>query len=138
MKRYELKRLLAVAALSTAAGFAASAIAQVTPPPSADPGSSSPSATTPSSPGAASTSSADGSEYTKLDKDENGSLSKREVAGNKELTRQWNTLDANKDGKLDSAEFARFEVSGSAAPADSSKPADKPSDKPPSSIAPGM
>ena len=64
------------------------------------------------SPGSASTSAGTaGAEYTKMDKDKDGTLSKKEASSNKELTKQWDTLDVNKDGKLDEAEFAQFESS---------------------------
>lgn len=52
-----------------------------------------------------------GAEYTKMDKDKDGTLSKKEASKNKDLTSQWDTLDVNKDGKLDEAEFAQFESS---------------------------
>lgn len=80
-----------------AATFACgAALAQTTPPTTA--------------PGSASTGTA-GAEYTKLDKDKDGTVSKKEASSNKELTKQWDTLDVNKDGKLDEAEFAQFESS---------------------------
>ena len=49
-------------------------------------------------------------DFTTLDKDSDGSLTKAEAGKNKELAAQWDTLDANKDGKLDQAEFAKFEM----------------------------
>ncbi len=51
-----------------------------------------------------------GDEYVKLDKDKDGTISKKEASSNKSLTAKWDTLDANKDGKLDQAEFAQFET----------------------------
>lgn len=52
--------------------------------------------------------------FGKLDRDRDGNISKKEAASNKDLTKQWDQLDANKDGKLDQGEFAQFEASGSA------------------------
>ena len=51
---------------------------------------------------------------TAFDKNRDGNITKKEAASNKDLTKQWDTLDANKDGKLDQGEFAQFEASGSA------------------------
>jgi len=94
-------RYLAIAAVSAfGAGFAGSAAA-------ADPMSST---TTPATGGA---------DMTTLDADHDGQVSKKEAAKNKDLTKKFSSLDANKDGKLDSAEFSLFE----AVPADSGSPA---------------
>lgn len=79
------------------------ALAQGTSPPSSTPTPTTTPTTTTSGAGA-------GAEYTKLDKDKDGTLSKKEVASNKDLTKQWATLDVNKDGKLDEAEFAQFQA----------------------------
>lgn len=68
---------------------------------------------TPATPSTGSSSSMSGGGFDKLDKDKDGSISKKEAASNKDLTKKWDTLDANKDGKLDSGEFAQFEVEGS-------------------------
>ena len=74
-------------------------------------------------------------DFTTLDKDSDGSLTKTEAEKNKELAAQWDTLDANKDGKLDQAEFAKFETAPAAEPSTpSTTPA--PSDKGP--MGPGM
>lgn len=45
-----------------------------------------------------------------LDTDNNGTLSREEAKAVPGLSEQWDTLDANKDGQLDPAEFAKFEV----------------------------
>ena len=58
--------------------------------------------------------SGDTGAFGKLDKNRDGSITKKEAASNRDLTKQWDTLDANKDGKLDQGEFAQFEASGSA------------------------
>lgn len=50
------------------------------------------------------------SEYTKLDKDKDGNISRKESVANKDLSKKWDRLDVNKDGKLDTAEFAAFEI----------------------------
>jgi hypothetical protein len=48
--------------------------------------------------------------FVKLDRDKNGSLSKAEATRNKDLAKRWDSLDGNKDGKLDSGEFALFDT----------------------------
>ena len=101
--------LVAGAALVACAGLA---VAQTSPPPSTPP-SGSPS-TSPST-GAAG-GSAGGDVFTKLDSDKDGMVSKKEASKNKDLASKWDTLDTNKDGKLDQGEFAAFE---SAAPSGS-------------------
>ena len=45
-----------------------------------------------------------------VDRDGNGSVSRHEAARSKELVKQWDSLDQNRDGKLDQAEFARLET----------------------------
>jgi hypothetical protein len=40
-------------------------------------------------------------------------VSKKEASKNKDLTGKWDTLDSNKDGKLDQGEFAAFETGSS-------------------------
>lgn len=52
-------------------------------------------------------------DFSSVDKDADGTVSKKEAASNRDLTKKWDTLDANKDGKLDQGEFAQFEASGS-------------------------
>jgi len=55
-----------------------------------------------------------GISFSGSDRDADGSISKEEASGTKELTGQFDKLDANRDGKLDQGEFAKFEASGSA------------------------
>ena len=45
------------------------------------------------------------------DKNSDGKVSKSEAASNKKLASQFDSLDTNKDGNLDKAEFAKFEGS---------------------------
>ncbi len=85
----------------TAIAACGAAFAQSTPPPSGS---------TTKSPGSAPGSSTAVMEYSRLDKDKDGMISKKEAASNKSLTAQWSTLDVNKDSKLDEAEFAQFEA----------------------------
>jgi len=92
--------LIAGAALVAVSGLA---IAQISPPSSNPPSSTSPST------GAAS----GGDVFTKLDADKDGMVSKKEASKNKDLSSKWDTLDTNKDGKLDQGEFAAFETTGS-------------------------
>ncbi len=93
-------KLIAGAAITAFAGLA---FAQISAPPSTPPSSSSPST------GGAS----GGDVFTKLDADKDGMVSKKEASKNKDLTAKWDTLDTNKDGKLDQGEFAAFETTGS-------------------------
>lgn len=46
------------------------------------------------------------------DKNSDGKISKSEAASDQKLAKQFDKLDSNKDGNLDKAEFAKFEVSG--------------------------
>ena len=48
--------------------------------------------------------------FSGLDADSDGTISKAEAAALPALNDLWNTYDQNADGKLDEAEFARFEV----------------------------
>lgn len=98
------------------AAFAGLAVAQISPPPPSTPPSSP--STSPSTGGAAGGS---GETFTKLDSDKDGMVSKKEASKNKDLTSKWDTLDTNKDGKLDQGEFAAFET----APSSGSSPAPK-------------
>ena len=91
MRKQHLQ-LIAGAAIAAIAGVAA---AQTAPP------STSPS-TAPSG---------SGDVFTKLDADKDGMVSKKEASKNKDITAKWDTLDTNKDGKLDQGEFAAFETS---------------------------
>ena len=101
--------LIAGAAITAVAGLA---FAQISPPP---PSSTSPSSTSPSSSPSSGSGAASGSSdvFTKLDADKDGMVSKKEASKNKDVTAKWDTLDTNKDGKLDQGEFAAFETSGS-------------------------
>lgn len=112
MRNNSLK-LLAGAALAAGTGLA---IAQISPPPPSSPPSSSPSTGAPSSPSSPSSTGAaggSGETFTKLDSDKDGMVSKKEASKNKDLTSKWDTLDSNKDGKLDQGEFAAFETGAS-------------------------
>ena len=112
MRNNSLK-LLVGAALVAGTGVA---IAQISPPPpSSPPSSSSPSTGAPStsSPSSSGSAGASGETFTKLDADKDGMVSKKEASKNKDLTAKWDTLDTNKDGKLDQGEFAAFEMDAS-------------------------
>ena len=50
-------------------------------------------------------------DYSKLDQNSDGALTRAEAAKNKLLVQQWASLDTNNDGKLDQAEFSKFETS---------------------------
>lgn len=45
-------------------------------------------------------------QITRLDKDQDGTISKKEAKADKELSKNWDSLDANSDGKLDAMELA--------------------------------
>jgi len=94
-------QLIAGAAITAFAGLA---VAQISPPPPSSP---------PSSPSTSPSTSPSGDVFTKLDADKDGMVSKKEASKNKDLTAKWDTLDANKDGKLDQGEFAAFETPAS-------------------------
>ena len=96
--RSKTLELIAGAAIAAFAGLATAQISS--PPPSTSP------STAPAG--------GSGDVFTKLDSDKDGMVSKKEASKNKELTSKWDTLDTNKDGKLDQGEFAAFET---AAPA---------------------
>jgi len=51
-----------------------------------------------------------GETFNQVDTDQDGAISKAEAASVPALTDLWDTYDSNTDGKLDEAEFARFEV----------------------------
>lgn len=114
----KLHTLIVIAA---ATAFAGAVSAQT--PPIGQPSQPSTSPSTGASGGA-------GGTFDSLDKDRDGSVTKKEAASNKDLTKKWDTLDANKDGKLDQGEFAQFEAGASgsmgSSGSDSSKPAEKP------------
>jgi hypothetical protein len=115
MRNNSLK-LLVGAALAAGTGLA---IAQISPPPPSSSPSTSPSTGSPStgspsaSPSAGGAAGASGETFTKLDSDKDGMVSKKEASKNKDLTGKWDTLDTNKDGKLDQGEFAAFETGSS-------------------------
>jgi len=46
------------------------------------------------------------------DKNSDGKITKAEAASNPDLARDFAKLDANKDGSLDTSEYAKFEVTG--------------------------
>ncbi len=48
--------------------------------------------------------------FNQLDADKDGAISKAEAASAPALNDLWDTYDSNEDGKLDEAEFSRFEV----------------------------
>ena len=48
--------------------------------------------------------------YKDLDADQDGKISPEEAAALPALSDQWTVLDANADGMLDQAEFAKMEV----------------------------
>ena len=123
----KLHHLVAIAAVTT---FAGAVSAQAAPIGQPSQPSTSPSSTT-SGASASGSMSTDTGGFAKLDKDRDGNISKKEAASNKDLTKQWDTLDTNKDGKLDQGEFAQFEAAAPTSGAtgtDSSKPSS--SDKP--------
>ena len=101
-------QLIAGAAIAACTGLA---LAQISPPPpsSTSPSSTSPSSTSPSSTGSSSASGSSDA-FAKLDADKDGMVSKKEAAKDKSVTAKWDTLDTNKDGKLDPGEFAAFEA----------------------------
>jgi hypothetical protein len=49
------------------------------------------------------------------DKNSDGKISKSEAASDSKLAKQFDSLDANKDGNLDKGEFAKFEATGKGA-----------------------
>jgi hypothetical protein len=87
------KQHLQLIAGAAVAAFAGLAFAQTSTPPAATPSTGS------------------GDVFTKLDADKDGMVSKKEASKNKDITSKWDTLDTNKDGKLDQGEFAAFETS---------------------------
>ena len=101
---------IAAAVLFAGAAGAQSPASPATPATPATPGVS---PATPATPATPSANSAAAGGFASVDKDSDGSISKKEAASNKDLTKKWDNLDSNKDGKLDSGEFAQFEVTGS-------------------------
>lgn len=62
-----------------------------------------------------------GISFSSSDRNADGSISKDEASGMKDLSGRFDDLDANRDGKLDQGEFAKFEASGSASGKSSGK-----------------
>jgi hypothetical protein len=60
------------------------------------------------------------------DKNSDGKISKSEAASNQKLTKEFDKLDANKDGNLDQGEFAKFEASASGDKGDKANKTNKP------------
>lgn len=52
-------------------------------------------------------------QYSTLDVNQDGMLTKKEVAKDKALKKNFAKLDVNTDGKLDASEFAKFEAESS-------------------------
>jgi Ca2+-binding EF-hand superfamily protein len=48
-------------------------------------------------------------QFTKLDANGDGAISMEEAAVDNKLTEAWSAIDANQDGKVESAEFSAFE-----------------------------
>lgn len=46
----------------------------------------------------------------RLDSNSDGVISKEEAVDNKKLVINWDTIDSNKDGQIDRAEFSAFEM----------------------------
>jgi hypothetical protein len=92
-------KTLEVIAGAAIAAFAGLAAAQTSP-------------STPTTPSTSPSATGTGDVFTKLDADKDGMVSKKEASKNKDLTSKWDTLDTNKDGKLDQGEFAAFESTG--------------------------
>src|SRR5689334_16869795 len=97
--------LLVIASLIA---FTGAAVAQMGPTTSSGPSSkpTSPSTETPATtnPSSTSGSTATDPEFAKIDKDQNGKISKKEAASNKELAKRFNELDTDHDGSLEPAE----------------------------------
>lgn len=105
--------LIAGAAIATTVGLAS---AQMTPSMPSSPSTKTDPSTSATSPSSTTSSATSNDAFIKLDTDKDGVVSKKEAAKNKALAAKWDTLDTNKDGKLDQGEFAAFEASGSSAP----------------------
>ena len=58
--------------------------------------------------GAISAGTAVRTQFSKLDRNHDGYISKKEAKANPKLYKEWKQADANRDGKLDQAEFAQF------------------------------
>jgi EF hand len=60
------------------------------------------------------------------DKNSDGKITKTEAASNSKLTKEFDKLDANKDGSLDQGEFAKFEASAKTDKGEKSNKVNKP------------
>ncbi len=49
-------------------------------------------------------------EFSQLDSDQNGAISKSEATALPDLYNNWDLTDANADGLVDQAEFSKFEA----------------------------
>jgi Ca2+-binding EF-hand superfamily protein len=49
-------------------------------------------------------------EFSKLDSDQNGAISKAEATALPDLYNNWNEADVDADGLIDQAEFSKFEA----------------------------
>lgn len=65
-------------------------------------------------------------EFSKLDTDKDGNVTKKEAAPNKELSKRFEELDANRDGKLNQGEFAKFETQGEEGQPEGQSPLERP------------
>lgn len=63
-------------------------------------------------------------DMSRIDTDGNGRITKAEATAKADLKKQFSKLDENKDGELDSGEFAEFEAKG-AMGTDDSVPGDE-------------
>ena len=66
-------------------------------------------------------------QFDTLDANHDGTISKKEAKALPSLYKEWKQVDANKDGKVDQAEFAQFEASGGAAGSSESPGGESPS-----------
>lgn len=98
-------QILAVTALVMFAGAATAAN---------DPRAAAPSTVAPGSSSTSAPAETSGGEFSKLDADGDGIVSKREAGKNNDVKKQWSKLDTNRDGKLDSMEFSQFELASPA------------------------
>lgn len=48
--------------------------------------------------------------FNKLDKNKDGYISQQEAQADKKLTEQWDSVDADTDGKIEMSEFSAFEA----------------------------
>ncbi len=69
-------------------------------------------------------------QFSKLDKNHDGKISKDEAKANKTLKKDWSTADADSDGTVTKSEFSAFEVARHAKKSSMSHSSSAPSDKP--------